>query len=266
MFASTPDVQQSASLVSSWPHLDEQTVMNRVGALKANPDLLDQGALGLCGEATFVRHVIQRSPVLFGAMAKLLFMDGWGFVHDLAIHPDSDLRNANYGAIVAARTTEIAQALTENPARYLGPMPPQADWMILSSLCDSENVVLDFEGGPHEWLSWGSFYWQYDDWYLKSKLYNAVTKYDDNNVASIQSDVIKTHNNHIILSIYTHMIDKTATGRHIISLESPILIDVLNDNVSFDYWTWGEPVKTVRSDLTVAQFLSDYIGAVVAEF
>lgn len=266
MFASAPDVTLPASLPSKWPHLNEQEVMAGIGRLKANANRIDQGALGLCGEAAFFHHVLQRDPVLFGRMARLLFTDGWGFINDLTIHPDDDLLNADYGALVAAQNIEIAQGLTRNPQEFLPPMPPQADWMILSSLCDTTNIFLDFEGGPHETLALGQYFPELYQWYYFSKLYSSIDMFFDHDITAIVNKVVKTNNNHITFGIESEMIDPNYSGGHFITLESPLVVNHTTDRVSFDYWTWGNAPVTIRNSLTIAQFLAYFQGAIVATF
>lgn len=251
MLACEPNVQITSSMKSSWPHLDEKIVMSRLDDLKRNPNLVNQGSLGLCGEAAFFRHVLQRRPTLFVHAAKLLFAEGWGFVNNLVIHPDSDLRNADYSAIVAAFPTKV--------------IPPQADWMVLSALCDTENLILDFEGTPAENYADGTYFFQMSKWYQKSQLYTLVTKDEDDDLIHIKTSVLKTANNHIVLNIRTAMIQPGSIGRHFITLESPFLIDEQNDSVSFDYWTWGHATVDSAS-VTVENFTNNYLGAIIATF
>jgi hypothetical protein len=251
MIALESNAQLPTSIGSVWPHLDANTVMNRIAVLKSNPNLIKQGSLGLCGEAAFFHHVLKRNPIVFSSMAKLLFMDGWGFVGNLTIHPDSDLRNADYAAIVAAFPTKT--------------IPPQADWMVLSALCDTGNLILDFEGKPDENYADGAYFSQILTWYEKSQLYTLVEKDDDDDLNHIKTNVIKRANNHIMLFIKTAMIHPTSSGRHFITLETPFIIDEANDSVYFDYWTWGNPTST-GAILTVAEFTNNYLGAIVATF
>lgn len=262
MIALAPNAQITSSTKSSWPRLDEKTVIDRIDELKKHPNLIDQGALGLCGEAAFFHHVLQRRPILFGSMAKLLFMDGIGFIGDLVIRPDwifPDLRNADYPAIVAARLIE--QALDPT----LASIPPQADWMVLSALRDSENAFLDYQGTPQETISDGSYFEdELFQWYKKSGLYTLVTLDTDTDLAHVKTSVLKTTNNHIALRVNIEMI-QVDTGNHIISLESPLLIDEVNDSVIFDYWTWGEAsFRTFNK--TVQDFTDNYLGAIIATF
>ncbi|HEV7681135.1 MAG TPA: hypothetical protein VGO68_03360 [Pyrinomonadaceae bacterium] len=250
MLVLEPSAVISSSLKSSWLHLDEKTVMNRIDDLKSNPNLIDQGALGLCGEAAFYHHVLQRRPILFGSMAKILFTDSWGFIGNLTIHPDPDLLNANYAAIVAAFPNET--------------MPPQADWMVLSALRDTENEVLDFEGTPGENLAEGSNFQELFEWHLKSNLYTNVTMDENTDLAHVKTSVLKTANNHIALRIKVAMI-QPGSGNHIISLESPLVIDEVNNQVVFDYWTWGGLV-TSPLPMKLADFSDNYLGAIIAKF
>ena len=49
-----------------------------------------------------------------------------------------------------------------------------------------------------------------------------------------------------------------------ITLESPMTIDVANNKVTFDYWTWAQPVKTLAT--TVDALETNYKGSIVATF
>jgi hypothetical protein len=49
-----------------------------------------------------------------------------------------------------------------------------------------------------------------------------------------------------------------------ITLESPITIDEVSDKVTFDYWTWGQPVKTMTT--TVKAMKDNYLGVITATF
>jgi hypothetical protein len=247
MLALEPKAQVQSSAKSVWPHLDADTVMNRVDALKKNPNLINQGALGLCGEATFYHHVLQRRPILFGSMAKLLFMDGIGFIGDLMIKPDDDLLEADYIQIAA-----------NSPG-----VPPQTDWMVLSALRDTENEFLDFQGTPEE--DWsdssdiGERYW----WYQKSKLYTHVRLDTDTDLAHIMASLLKTPSNHVALRVKEEML-QPGIGRHVISLESALVFDLALATVTFNYWTWGNPIAPIT--LALPHFQQTYLGAVIAEF
>lgn len=251
MLVLEPSAVISSELKSSWLHLDEKTVMNRIDDLKMNPNLINQGSLGLCGEAAFFHHVLQRRPILFGSMAKMLFMYGIGFVGDLVIKPDDDLLEADYVQIAIDTDTGNSH------------LPPQTDWMVLSSLRDTENEFLDFQGSPTEDQSDSSNiaerYW----WYQKSKLYKSVRLDTDTDLLHVMTNILKTTNNHIALRIEESML-QPGTGRHVIALESPLVFDLNLQKVTFDYWSWGDPVATLT--LALPHFQRTYLGAVIAEF
>jgi hypothetical protein len=261
MIALEPTVQIPASAKSVWPHLNADTVLNRLDELRQDPNLIDQGALGLCGEATFFHHVLRRDPVGFVAMAQVLLMSGIGVLGKLVIRPDFDLRLANYPMIDAARVAAIALDPT------LAPMPPQADWMVLSALRDTENEILDFEGTPGESVAEGSNFQELFEWHQKSELYTSVTKDENTDLAHVKTSVLKTPSNHIALRIRVAMI-QSGTGNHIISLASPFMIDEVNKKVTFTYWTWGRSASDPKNtaNLTLNAFTNTYLGAIIATF
>jgi hypothetical protein len=255
MLAIQPSAKLSAAMKSSWPHLDADTVMKRVDVLKNNPNLIDQGALGLCGEATFFHHILQRDPLGFVAFAKLMFMDAVGFVGNFKIQPDTgmfNLTDADYGAIVAARGTTYP------------PIPPQADWMVLSALRDSENEILDYQGSPSENFADGSDFLELFQWHQKSGLYTSVTMDVNTDLYHASANVIKDASTHIALRIKEAMI-QPGDAYHIISLESPMTVNLQNSTVSFDYWSWAYP-SPLTLTLTYTQFTDNYLGAIIAKF
>jgi hypothetical protein len=237
---------------SKWPHLDKATVTTRLQALKADANLVDQGALGLCGEATFYHHVIQRDGDKFYSCANAVLNAGIGFIGDLKIDPDSDLRHADYGAIVAKRGSTKP------------PIPPQADWMMLAALRDTENEFLDYEGTPEESMAEGSDFSERYDWYKKSNLYSAVIADDNTDFNHVKTAIVKRADNHISLRIDVALISSGQKGGHVIALESPFVFDEANDKVTFDYWTWGQPVR--KCETTIANFKANYKGAIIATF
>jgi hypothetical protein len=248
MLALEPKAKIASSAKSSWPHLVEKTVMSRIDDLKKNPNLIKQGALGLCGEAAFYHHILQRRPILFASMAKLLFMEGIGFIGDLVIKPDDDLLEANY--------TQIANT---SPG-----IPPQTDWMVLSALRDTENEYLDFQGTPEEDWSDSSDIAERFWWYRKSKLYTNVRLDIDTDLTHVMGSLLKTPNNHIALRIEERML-QNGPGRHVISLESPLVFNLASGGtVTFKYWTWGNAIASIT--LALPHFQQTYLGAVIAEF
>jgi hypothetical protein len=101
-------------------------------------------------------------------------------------------------------------------------------------------------------------------WYFKTRLYKQVRLEWNTDLTYVKTNVLKTPSNHISMRIKIAMI-QSGTGKHVISLETPLVIDEANDSVTFDYWTWGN-ANFDTANLTVAEFTDNYLGAIIAEF
>jgi hypothetical protein len=247
-FGPGEDISPSSPLSTrkAWPKLDSTTVLTRINDLKNNANLFDQGAVGLCTAAAFFHHVIQKHPTEFESFAKALYGAGIGFLGKLKCNPGSDLRNTDYAALAA---------------KFPG-MPPQADWMLMSSVRDSENWILDYEGAPDESTALATSASELSDWYTKTGFYSSVVYSGDTSLAKIKA-IQKTATNHVALWISIPLL-QPGTATHMITLESPLEIDEANDKAKFDYWTWGQPVKTLNTTLTALK--ANYLGVIEAKF
>jgi hypothetical protein len=229
----------------AWPKLDSTTVLTRIQNLKNNANLFNQGTIGLCTTACFYHHMIQRDAAKFESFANALYGAGIGFMGNLRVAPGTDLRNTDYAALAA---------------KYAN-MPPQADWMLMSSLRDSENWFFDYEGAPDESTAIETPTKELKGFYTSTGLYNNVVFNEGTSVADIKA-ISKTANNHVVLWIRTALLG--GSGTHVITLEGPITVDEANDKVTFDYWTWAQPVKTMNTTLT--NFKANYLGNITASF
>ena len=230
----------------AWPNLDSTTVLARIEALSKDANLFNQGSIGLCTAAAFFHHIIQRDPSAFKAFGTALYGAGIGFLGSLKVNPGSDLRNADYAAL---------------SAKFFG-MPPQADWMLMSALRDSENWFFDFEGAPDESIAMETSAKEMSGWYEDTAFYNAVSYETDTSLAGIKA-INKTAHNQIALWIKEALI-QPGNGTHMITVEGPIAIDEAKDTVSLAYWTWGHPVQPMNTTLT--SFKANYLGAITAAF
>jgi hypothetical protein len=232
----------------AWPKLDSTTVLSRIKALAGNANLFNQSGIGLCTAAAFYHHIIQRKSADFESFANALYGSGVGFLGDLKVAPGTDLRNADYAALVA---------------KY-GNMPPQADWMLMSSLRDSENWLFDYEGAPDESVAISTSSKELSGWYKSTGFYTSVTFDDDTSPAKIKA-IAKTANNHIALYIKAALLIPGSQKEHIITVEGPITIDEVNDKVSFQYWTWAnDPIQTLNTTWTAIK--ANYMGVITATF
>lgn len=235
-----------AAMQAPWPHLDESQVISRIQQLKQHPHMFNQGALGLCTAAAFYRHMILRDPEGFENFATTLYRTGSGYLGELHVRPGLDLRRVNYSALVAS---------TPN-------FPPQADWMLMSALRDSENWFFDFEGTTDESFAIRTSAKELSEWYEETGLYVSVEFTEERSLEKIK-EIRKTSNNHIALWIRVSLL-QPVKGTHIITLESPMVIDEAADTITFDYWTWGQPVRT--GTFRLSEFEAAYLGAITAAF
>lgn len=236
----------AAGTSTAWPRLQRAPVISRLKQLRGNANLVNQGAFGLCSAAAFYHHIIQRDANQFYLFAEQLYETGSGQIGQLVVAPGQDLRSASY--------TELKKKHPD--------IPPEADWMILAALRDSENWIIDFEGSPEE--DGGTLLSELGGWYEKTRLYQTVEHGLDGTLAGAKA-VSKGTRNHIVLFVETALVEATATGRHFVTLEGPLLIDEAKDAVSFDCWTWGE-ASPRKIKTTLAGFLDHYLGVVTASF
>jgi hypothetical protein len=241
------DASASSSALTSrkaWPHLDETTVLSRINDLQKDANLFNQGIFKLCTAAAFFHHIIQKNPNEFARFSKELFGAGMSFLGKFKVAPGSDLRNADYGALASKFTT----------------LPPQADWMLMSSVRDSENWFFDFEGSPDEDTAIESTAKELSEWYKDTGFYSDVTFNTDLDPAKIKA-IVKTNNNQVALWIQVSLLPgDSRKDKHIITVEGPITIDEAQDKVSFKYWTWAQPVLLLETTFTsLKQNLLGYI-------
>jgi RHS repeat-associated protein len=113
-------------------YLDRKRVEARTDALIAKPGRINQGGAGTCSMAAITFLWINIEPNVFKTAVMKLYDDGSVIVRDYNIEPDNHLFNVNP---------------VGNSNIYKGKGSDyQADWMILSSLQDSQNSFYDFDG------------------------------------------------------------------------------------------------------------------------
>jgi len=107
--------------------LDRERVFWRLRELVSAPPKVHQRGLNVCGPAVFLRIWFARDPLAAAVFTADLFGRGQSFIGDLAVKAGAFLLDKQYAYIYAAH--EASQ------------MPEQCDWMLLSTLRDSENVL-----------------------------------------------------------------------------------------------------------------------------
>ncbi|SED01976.1 phage tail tip lysozyme [Streptomyces melanosporofaciens] len=250
---------------SPW-RLDRSQVARRLAELVRDPSKVDQDALNLCGPAAFLPLWLQRDPLAVVRFAAELYDSGRASIGgDYVVEPgDGSLLGQDYTALAAAAGPGFC---------------PPADWMILCSLRDSENVFFDFEGRPDEDVSSATTSGEVAGWLRATSLYRDVS--DEGNFFFTKGtdhllNLTPSANQDVVLLINAHILDQadvirggkkssdfilSAFPNHFIILTARVQ-PVPGDRLQMTYWTWGLPVTT-------ATFIRDtvdanYYGAVIA--
>jgi hypothetical protein len=209
-----------------------------------DPNTFNQGAIGLCTAAAFFHHFVQRKPDKFRQFVNSLFGVGTGYLGELKVNPGSDLREVDYSALAA---------------KHAG-FPPMTEWMSMCALRDSENWFFDFDGSPED-EDMETSTKELASWYEDTKIWSSVTLELDTDPAAIKA-VKKTPKNAVAMWMRLPLIGDNRSGTHMITIESPITINEAQDKVTFDYWTWGQPVKTCATTWTILK--ANFLGAITA--
>ena len=236
----------------AWPNLAPTTVLSRIKVLANNANKFDQGGFGLCTGAAFFHVIIRTDGPKFESFANALYGGGIGFLGDLKVDPDYDLRSADYTAIMARLDKKY------NP-------PPQADWMLMCSIRDSENWLLDFEGAPDDSAAMETATKELGDWFRKTGWYQAPVYKRDPSLDDLRN-IPSGPGIFTLLAFKVQMLEpnfawtKGDLDGHIISVLSKIEIDEPNDKVSFMYWTWGyEPRKLETNVASLKTNVTEYL-------
>ena len=232
------------------------SVVSDLTTLVNDPDLVHQGQLNLCGPAATIRTVLRRDPKLVVEATINLVESGKGRFGRRLIEPGADLRNQRF------QTSWNCHA---------------AEWVIMSSLRDDENWLLDFEGTPEDDLSGATTPGEIQDWLDETGLYSSVKDQANlviNEDTTHAMNLTVNNNTDNILLIHSHLLrGATAVSNkksdefilqsfpnHFVILESNVTLT--SGKVKLDVWSWGS-LYTI--DVPKATFEANYYGAVIAK-
>lgn len=108
--------------------LDRAEVVDRLHELVANPAMIRQGRLNLCGPAAVMSVWLQRDPVAAVTYAAELFQEGRSRIGPVQVRPSRRLLETPLGRTDRQRSC------------------PAADWMLMAALRDSSNRLLPYSG------------------------------------------------------------------------------------------------------------------------
>jgi hypothetical protein len=207
-----------------FPNLDRDQVgidlLLRVG----NPEIMNQGAAGLCGPFAFVYGLASDEPRAYARFAIELYEKGASRLGDKLIEPSKDCRS------------------------YSPPDPiSPADWLTAASLRDSSNWWRDVDDVNAKKAS-GTTVSDIETWFEQSGYTDVKSEgeYDGSSLGSSDIDALNRYYNEgrrVVLCINDAMLyaarqtETTHKGNHIVGLHS--LIARASQGVRLTVFTWG---------------------------
>ena len=257
--------------VVAW-QLDRATTIERIRTLVRHPELLNQRSLNACGPAVFFRIWFARDPVAAAVFSCAMLRDGFASIGSKLVQPRPGLLAQNYAALRA--TADAAQ---------LHSMPDTADWMLLSALRDSENLLIPYLGEPHtlgDRAAGVTLPMTLTGWLTATALYqpveNATTVLPgvDNNrlvtlIPTSNVDAVLLINSTFNANLFPTLASRPATPPvmagihlpdHYVLVTAPCQLDMAMW-LNVEFWTWG---RTISGWVGTSDFGSRYFGMIVA--
>lgn len=253
---------RTRTVQSPWTTLDRTEIADRLQQLIGTPRAFQQGALNLCGPATFMCMWTGRDPVGFATYATQLYDTGCGAIGTLTVQPGQELLEQDFGAMKAQ--------MGSNPTW-------SADWMVLGALRNSTDVFWQgsWTGNPDQQLSALTRPEELAGWLQATGIYGSVL--DHGNWVTLAGlpqaeNLIVASGMDTALLIHMNLINSAQNApqdrsfllsqfpNHFVMLLSEVVVDVTTGLVHLSIWTWGES----KLDLAVPQqdFIDNYYGAV----
>ena len=256
----------------------------RLDELIDDPQRFQQGATPLCGPASFYSVWTLRDPVAFAEHAASLFMTGRAAIGaSYGVTPGRSLLARDYGAVRA-----VANGL-----------PPQADWMLMGAIRNTEDDVFVWDGSETgDTVSGITFPSEIERWLNATGLYAQVDNRIGTGLAPLSTKgfnaalaLTPTNGTDIICLVQSNPFVNMGSGRtpwyaagfpsHYVVLTGPVIhntarsspdgspmrITVVNNgpdqSVSLPCWCYGRERPDCYAP-SMSEFASNYYGAIVA--
>lgn len=119
---------QTSDVVGVWPYLEKEKIIREMRSRLYNPFNVNQGQQPFCGPASILFELIHKFPLRYVELCRDLFETGGFQSQTHRVQTSEALREASQGEL------------------RMGP----ADWMILATLREAENLILPVEPNAPE--------------------------------------------------------------------------------------------------------------------
>ncbi|CAN5672902.1 hypothetical protein BH18ACT7_BH18ACT7_24980 [soil metagenome] len=264
------DGWRSGAATGPWNGLNRTAVADRLAQIVADPRLVRQGNLNLCGPASLVCMWAARDPHSFASLGTTLFDYGSAYLGSLLLQPSAELLQAD--------------SSTFSGSTY------GADWMVLGAIRNSTNVFWQgsWRGDPAKELAGLTRPEELAEWLTAVGIY-AVVLNEANWVTPAgiphATGLEFAEGRDIALLLHVNLINAARhvpldqsfllnqfPNHYVVALNSPTLAvgddpggSYVDGDVLLSLWTWGEVGGHLSLAVPQAEFVANYYGAVVAD-
>jgi hypothetical protein len=232
------DAFEKSSVLSQWVFLDKATIVREMRLRVSDPFQIGQGGQPFCGPAAVLFELVRKQPLRYVQICQSLFESGGLQATTRWISASEDLRQASRGDLKMG----------------------QADWMVLATLRESENLLFPVEPNAPELIrniAGMTKSWEMRGWireilgYRKSEYYHA---YLMNDISALNQGAIAIQSGGVACLLITA--EGMLQGNpppipfpsHWVVLLGGV---VVNDRVAFDIYTWS---KKLHIEMDVPSF------------
>jgi hypothetical protein len=273
---------RASTYAGKWhANLGRGLVSDRLLELIRNPDLLDQAAGGLCGEAAFFNVWLWEDPLAVSRFALQLYNGGAAAVGtDEWVRPRPSLLGQDFKKIVAAARAHDGGLAQRSPNWG-------CEWMLMAALRDANNWVFAYDSLKPDGWGAGSSNGEVVNWLKATGRFRSVS-FDKEDPLTMNPG-----NDVILVACDSHMLgNPKKCGKpdddHFFVLRSDIKRSAQlcchgqppkcnTDVVDFRFWSWGESYQFVSErlcdiawnnpvpgPLPRSQFVEEYFGHITA--
>ena len=236
---------ENSNVPGVWVGLDKKQIIQELRSRIANPFRINQQSQPFCGPASIIFELIRKQPDRYVEICRHLFqIGGFHTQTNRWIYPSSRLLNSQGDFKMS-----------------------QVDWMILSTLRESENLIFPVEPNAPEFirnLAGMTKTWEMKGWireilgYQKVKYLNAYLSRDIQ-VLEEATQLVKSGGvAFALINDLALLLNKPPAipyPSHWVALLGNLSLETDRNLISFDVYTWGKQMSvTINLDLFKLHF------------